>query len=126
MSAHPYEKLVPDLILDAVESCGHRCDGRQFALNSFENRVYQIWLEDGRVLVAKFYRPERWSDATILEEHAFARELAAREIPIVAPLADAQDRTLHEFGGFRFALFPRQGGRAPELDNDDTLRWIGR
>ena len=126
MSAHPYEKLVPDLILDAVESCGHRCDGRQFALNSFENRVYQVWLEDGRVLVAKFYRPERWSDATILEEHAFARELAAREIPIVAPLADAQNRTLHEFGGFRFALFPRQGGRAPELDDDETLRWIGR
>lgn len=124
--AHPYQKLVPDLILDAIESCGYCCDGRQYALNSFENRVYQVWLEDGRVLVAKFYRPERWSDATILEEHAFARELAAREIPVVAPIADARDETLHEFGGFRFALFPRQGGRAPELDDKDTLRWIGR
>ena len=126
MAEPHYQQLTPDRVLDAVETCGLRCDGRQYALNSYENRVYQVWLEDGRVLVAKFYRPERWSDATILEEHAFARELAAREIPIVAPLADAQNRTLHEFGGFRFALFPRQGGRAPELDDDETLRWIGR
>jgi len=126
MSELPYQKLTPDLILDAVESCGHRCDGRQYPLNSFENRVYQVGLEDGTMLVAKFYRPQRWSDETILEEHAFARELAAREIPIVAPLADARGATLHEFGGFRLALFPQQGGRAPELDDTDTLRWIGR
>src|SRR3954469_23523014 len=126
MSAHPYQTLVPDLILDAVESCGYRCDGRQFALNSYENRVYQIWLEDGRVLVAKFYRPGRWSDATILEEHAFARELVAREIPVVAPLVDDKGATLHESGGFRFALFPRQGGRATELDVEDTLWVFGR
>lgn len=126
MSDLPFQNLTPDLILDAVESCGHRCDGRQYPLNSFENRVYQAWLEDGAVLVAKFYRPQRWSDETILEEHAYARELAAREIPVVAPLADAKGATLHEFGGFRFALFPHQAGRAPELDNSDTLRWIGR
>jgi len=124
--AHPYQTLVPDLILDAVESCGYRCDGRQYPLNSFENRVYQVWCEDDKVLVAKFYRPERWSDETILEEHAYSRELTAREIPIVAPIVDAAGKTLHERGGFRFALFPRQGGRAPELDDPDTLRWIGR
>src|SRR5260221_10624630 len=98
----PYQDLTPDLILDAVESCGQRCDGRQYALNSFENRVYQVWLEDGTVLVAKFYRPHRWSDDAIREEHAFARELAEREIPVVAPLADAEGATLHEHGGFRF------------------------
>ncbi len=122
----PYQTLTPDLILDAVESCGYRCDGRQYPLNSFENRVYQAWLDDGTILVAKFYRPHRWSDDAILEEHAYARELAAREVPVVAPLADAKGETLHEFGGFRFALFPKQAGRAPELENSDTLGWIGR
>ena len=126
MSDLPYQNLTPDLILDAVESCGHRCDGRQYALNSFENRVYQVWLDDGTVLVAKFYRPQRWSNDAIREEHSFARELAEREIPVVAPLADAQGITLHEHGGYRFALFPRQAGRAPELDSPDTLRWLGR
>ncbi len=126
MSAQPaYQNLTPDLILDAVESCGYRCDGRQYALNSYENRVYQVWLEDGSMLVAKFYRPQRWSDAAILEEHAYSIELAAREIPVVAPLAINQ-RTLHEHGGFRFALFPKQGGRAPELDRPEVLQWIGR
>jgi Ser/Thr protein kinase RdoA (MazF antagonist) len=126
MSAQPYQHLTPDLILDAVESCGHRCDGRQYPLNSFENRVYQVWCEEGKVIVAKFYRPQRWSNDTILEEHAYSRELAAREIPVVAPLADDHGVTLHEIGGFRFALFPKQAGRAPELDDTDTLRWIGR
>ncbi len=122
----PYRNLTPDLILDAVESCGHRCDGRQYALNSFENRVYQVWLDDGTILVAKFYRPQRWSNDAIREEHCFAGELAQREIPVVAPLADAQGATLHEHGGYRFAVFPRQAGRAPELDSPDTLRWLGR
>ena len=126
MSAQPYQNLTPDLILDAVESCGYRCDGRQYPLNSFENRVYQVWCDDGKVLVAKFYRPQRWSDDTILEEHGFARELVAREIPVVAPLADSQGRTLHDCGSYRFALFPKQAGRAPELDDSDTLGWIGR
>ena len=126
MSDLPYQTLTPDLILDAVESCGHRCDGRQYPLNSYENRVYQVGLEDGPVLVAKFYRPKRWSRNTILEEHRFAAELAQREIPVVAPLADTAGKTLHEHGGFWFALFPQQPGRAPELDNEDTLRWLGR
>ena len=122
----PYRGLTPDLILDAVETCGWRCDGRQFALNSYENRVYQVWVEDGTALIAKFYRPQRWSNDAILEEHGFAIELAAREIPVVAPLATADGATLHEHRGFRFALFPKRPGRAPELENPDTLRWLGR
>ena len=122
----PYRDLTPDLILDAVETCGWRCDGRQFALNSFENRVYQVWVEDGTALIAKFYRPQRWSNDAILEEHSFAIELASREIPVVAPLATADGATLHEHRGFRFALFPKRPGRAPELENPDTLRWLGR
>jgi len=126
MPAPPYQNLTPDLILDAVDSCGYRCDGRQFALNSYENRVYQVWLEDGQALVAKFYRPQRWSNEAIGEEHAFARELAEREIPVVAPLAATGGVTLHEHRGFRFAVFPKRPGRAPELDNADTLRWLGR
>ena len=120
-----YSALTPELILDAVESCGFRCDGRLLALNSFENRVYQVWLEDGSALVAKFYRPARWSSRALLEEHAFALELAAREIPVVAPLAVGGE-TLFEHEAFRFALYPRRPGRTPELDDPETLRWLGR
>ncbi len=127
MSALPsYQGLTPDVVLDAVESAGHRCDGRLLALNSYENRVYQVGREEGPPLVAKFYRPGRWSDEAILEEHAFTLELAEREIPVVPPLRDAAGRTLHHFQGFRFALAPRCPGRAPELDDPDTLRWMGR
>lgn len=107
--AQPYQDLTPDLILDAVESFGVRVSGSILALNSYENRVYQIGLEEGAPLVAKFYRPGRWSNAAILEEHAFALELAEHEIPVVAPLQDAEGRTLLEYGGYRFALFPRRG-----------------
>jgi Ser/Thr protein kinase RdoA (MazF antagonist) len=121
----PYAGLTPDRVLDAVESVGLRCDGRQLALNSFENRVYQLGLDDGRQVVAKFYRPHRWSDDAILEEHTFTQELFAREIPAVPPMA-LGGRTLHEFAGFRFAVFPRQGGRAPEFDRPETLEWMGR
>lgn len=121
----PYEKLTPDCVLDAVESCGYRCDGRLLALNSFENRVYMVYLEEGAPLVSKFYRPGRWSDEAILEEHRFARELDEREIPVVAPLA-VGGRTLNEHAGFRFALFPRRPGRSPELENEETLAWLGR
>jgi Ser/Thr protein kinase RdoA (MazF antagonist) len=124
-SAPPYAGLTPERILDAVESVGLRSDGRLLALNSYENRVYQVGLEDGPPLVAKFYRPGRWSNAAILEEHAFTRELAEREIPVVAPLAPA-GRSLHEFAGFRFALYPRRGGRAPELGDREVRRWMGR
>jgi len=125
-STHPYDALTPDLILDSVESGGLRCDGRLLALNSFENRVYQVGIEEAQPVVAKFYRPGRWSDAAIAEEHAFAAELAQAELPVVAPIADAAGSTLHAFGGFRFALYPRQRGRAPELEAQDTLTWMGR
>lgn len=121
-----YQELTPDRLLNAVESTGLRCDGRMLALNSYENRVYQIGIEDGVPLIVKFYRPNRWPDETILEEHAFTLELAEREIPVVAPLVDEAGRALHEFEGFRFALFPRRAGRTPELDDPDTLEWMGR
>lgn len=123
--APPYARLTPDLVLDALDSVALRGDGRLLALNSFENRVYQIWLEDGGVVVAKFYRPARWSDVQIMEEHDFVAELAAREVPVVAPLVIGK-KTLHRHEDFRFAVFPRRGGRAPELENEETLEWIGR
>jgi Ser/Thr protein kinase RdoA (MazF antagonist) len=122
---HPYSRLTPDTVLNAIEGKGLRCDGRLLALNSYENRVYQVGIEDGAAVVAKFYRPARWSDAQILEEHAFAAELAEQEIPVVAPLA-FDGATLNEHQGFRFAAFPRRGGRAPELDDARTLEWLGR
>lgn len=121
----PYADLTPERILNAVESLGAVCDGRLHQLNSFENRVYQVWTEDGGQCVVKFYRPGRWSDAAILEEHAFTLELADNEIPVVPPVRCAA-RTLHHFEGHRFALFPQRGGRAPDLDRDDTLEWMGR
>ena len=120
-----YDALTPELMLDAVESRGFRCDGRLLALNSYENRVYQVWLDDGSALVAKFYRPQRWSEAALLEEHAFALELAAREIPVVAPL-ESEGETLSHHGGFHFALYPKRPGRTPELEDLDTLHWLGR
>ena len=123
--AHPYSGLTPDVVLNALDGAGLRCDGTLLALNSFENRVYQVGIDEAAPLVAKFYRPGRWSDAAILEEHAFAAELAEREIPVVAPLALA-GATLHAAGGFRFAVFPRRGGRAPDLDRPETLQWLGR
>lgn len=124
-SAHPYTELTPDRVLNAVETVGVACDGRLQALNSYENRVYQVGIEGGAPLVVKFYRPARWSDAAILDEHAFSAALAEREIPIVAPLS-FNGKTLHEHQGFRFALFPRKGGRAPELEDPDVLEWLGR
>jgi Ser/Thr protein kinase RdoA (MazF antagonist) len=128
---HPYAALTPDVVQDALSSVGLWGDGRLSALNSFENRVYQAHLErpvDGtevHQVVAKFYRPQRWSDAQIAEEHAFAAELAAGEVPVVAPLSLAGN-TLHHFEGFAFAVCPRRGGRRPELDDLDVLEWIGR
>ena len=126
VSATPYQDLTPDVILAAVESTGRLSDGRLLALNSYENRVYQVGIENGAPLVVKFYRPGRWSDAAILEEHAFSRELSDAEIPVVGPLADAEGATLLQHAGYRFALFPRQGGRAPDLERPDQLEWIGR
>jgi Ser/Thr protein kinase RdoA (MazF antagonist) len=122
----PYSELTPDRVLDAVESVGLQTDGRLLALNSFENRVFQIGIEDAQPVVAKFYRPGRWSDDAILEEHAFLHELVQAEIPVVEPLTFGGDRTLLEFAGFRFTVFPRRGGRAPEFEDLRTLEWLGR
>ncbi|HEV2213152.1 MAG TPA: serine/threonine protein kinase [Gammaproteobacteria bacterium] len=122
----PYAGLTPDAILDAVDKAGHRSDGTLLALNSYENRVYQVGVEGGAPLIAKFYRPGRWTDAAILEEHGFALELAAQEIPVVPPLETAKGETLLHHAGYRYALFRRQGGRAPDLESEDHLEWLGR
>jgi Ser/Thr protein kinase RdoA (MazF antagonist) len=139
----PYAGLSPDVVLDALDGVGLRGDGRMLQLNSYENRVFQVFLEDGRVIVTKFYRPGRWSDEQILEEHAFSAELAAEEIPVVAPwVLSAADGsalmpvlrgdppTLAEVatsaGAYRFAVTPRRTGRAPELEVPATLEWLGR
>nr|CAX83769.1 Aminoglycoside phosphotransferase [uncultured bacterium] len=125
-SRTPYENLSPEAVLAAVESVGLACDGHQLALNSYENRVYQVGLESGGFVVVKFYRDGRWSDAAIREEHAFCARLAAEEIPVEPPLVLAGDATLHRHGGFRFAVYARRGGRAPDLENLDHLEWMGR
>jgi len=126
MSANPpYATLTPDAILDALDAAGFECDGRMLALNSYENRVYQVSLEDDSYRVVKFYRPNRWSEAQILEEHAFGAELAEREIPVVAA-QEIGGKTLHAFKGFLFAVYPRRGGRPPELEDPKVLEWIGR
>lgn len=121
----PFANLTPDRMLDALESAGLVPDGRILALNSYENRVYQFGIEDGPMRVVKFYRPHRWSDSAIGEEHAFVQELAEREIPVAAPLL-LQGRTLSHYEDLRFAVFERLGGRAPELSDPATLEWMGR
>ncbi len=125
-SAHPFEALTPDVVLDALDGVGLRGDGRLLQLNSYENRVFQVWLEDGSRVVAKFYRPDRWSDDQILEEHAFARELVEAEVPVVAPLDLGSSGTLARHAGFRFSVSPYRGGREPDLEDPATLEWIGR
>lgn len=122
---HSFAGLAPEIVLDALETLGLYGDGRLLALNSYENRVYQVGMEQGPPLIVKFYRPRRWSDEAILEEHQFALELDAEEIPMVPPLAFG-GQTLHQHQGYRFAVFARQGGRTPELDSPGTLEWIGR
>lgn len=146
MSSHdqstlaPYAGLEPSDVLEALQMAGFDADGRLLQLNSYENRVYQVPLEDGRVVVAKFYRPHRWSDAQIAEEHAFCIELAQDELPVVQPLALSPgtrvtlDRLAPTLGHylspadreFRFAVSDRRAGRAPELEQPQTLEWIGR
>ena len=123
---HPFEQLTPDFILDAVESCGYLPDGRLLALNSYENRVYQLGVEDDDPVVAKFYRPGRWSNEQIAEEHQFSSALLAHDLPIVGPLDLGQGKTLGEYKGFRFSLFPRKGGRTPDIDDLDNLFVLGR
>ena len=124
-AGHPFDSLTPDVVLDALSAIGQHGDGRLTALNSFENRVYQAHLESGEVVVLKFYRPGRWSEAQIIEEHQLAHELAAAEVPAVAPLSIG-GQTLHRHGEFLFSVSPRRGGRRPELDDLDVLEWIGR
>jgi Ser/Thr protein kinase RdoA (MazF antagonist) len=122
-----FRDLTPEFMLDALESVGLYGDGRMLQLNSYENRVLQVHLEDGRIAVAKFYRPGRWSDAQILEEHVFARELVEAEVPVAAPWALGEPAsTLIHYQGQRFGVTPRQGGRAPELEDPEVLSWIGR
>lgn len=138
-----FDDLTPDRVLDALDAVGLRGDGRILQLNSYENRVFQVYLEDGSAVVAKFYRPERWTDLQILEEHAFSAEAAADEIPVVAPMElrpDPDDgRSVHlggspptlahtadASGGYRYAVAPRKAGRAPDLEDPEVLRWIGR
>jgi Ser/Thr protein kinase RdoA (MazF antagonist) len=124
-SPHPYDQLTPDVIIAAVESTDRVSDRRILALNSYENRVYQVGIEQGTPVIAKFYRPDRWSDAAIQEEHGFALELAAAEVPVVPPIV-RDGKTLFEFEGFRFALFERRGGRWPELGTRTEREWMGR
>jgi Ser/Thr protein kinase RdoA (MazF antagonist) len=143
-AAHPYERLTPQHVLDALQSVGWRGDGRLLQLNSYENRVFQVMLEDGSAVVAKFYRPGRWSDAQILEEHRFALQLAQQEIPVIAPLQlraenspliDGQQcigepPTLARWQAsgavFRLGVYPRRSGHGPELDDPAVLSWLGR
>ncbi|MFZ4854876.1 MAG: serine/threonine protein kinase [Desulfuromonadaceae bacterium] len=125
-SPHPFQALTPDFIIDAVESQGFYCDCRNLVLNSYENRVYQIGIEDGTPLISKFYRPGRWSNEQIIEEHCFCIELAEHELSVVAPIRNSNGESLFMYKGFRFALYPRQGGHAPEFDNLDNLLILGR
>jgi len=130
---HPYQDLTPDVVLDALSALGLPVDGRMSALSSYENRVYQVMLDDAEPVVVKIYRPGRWTDAQIQEEHAFTAEMVADELPVVGPLT-LQGRTLHavhtqgESGPqrFVFSVSPRRGGRWPELDDPEVLNWIGR
>ena len=122
---HSFAGLEPGTVLDALDTLGLYSDGRLLALNSYENRVYQVGMEQGPPLIVKFYRPRRWTDEAILEEHGFALELESSEIPVVPPLV-FNGHTLHQHQGYRFAVFRRQGGRTPELDQPGILEWIGR
>lgn len=121
----PYDGLTPDTILDALESVGFLPSGSLLPLNSFENRVYQIGLDTGDFVVAKFYRPARWSLAAIEEEHAFSFELVEHDLPVVAPLR-REGASLFEHAGFQFAVFPRQGGHPPNLEDPDDFEVLAR
>jgi len=121
-----YQALTPDLIVDAVESQGYLSDLRILALNSYENRVYQIGIEEKQPLIAKFYRPLRWSDEQIQEEHDFTQQLLDNDIPVIPPLRNAGGKSLFCSHGYRFALYERKGGRAPELSDHEHLYQLGR
>ena len=120
-----FSQLTPNVLLNALESLEIIVDSGLLALNSYENRVYQFTSREHGRLVAKFYRPNRWSSLQIQEEHQFSIDLQDDELPIVAPMT-IQGRTLHEYNGYRFAIFPSIGGRQFEVDNIDQLEWMGR
>jgi Ser/Thr protein kinase RdoA (MazF antagonist) len=122
----PFSALTPDIILSALESVGMQSDGRLLALNSYENRVYQVGIENEGAVVTKFYRPNRWTTAAILEEHSFILELADNELPVVPPLQFGENKTLNQVNGFRFSVYPKQGGRVPEIEGREKLEWMGR
>lgn len=124
-SPQSFFQLTPDQVLDAIESVGIQPEAALLALNSYENRVYQFRDYDLNKFVVKFYRPQRWSDEQILEEHDFSLQLAASEIPVIPPLKFS-GQTILKFNGFRFSIFECRGGRAPELDDEKVLTWIGR
>lgn len=126
MSKQPFYELTPDTVIDAVESLGYLSDGRIMALNSYENRVYQVGIDEALPLIAKFYRPHRWSDEQIKEEHQFMYELTEQDLSVVAPLKDENGESLFHFNDFRFSLFERRGGRAPELDDPEHQFQLGR
>lgn len=123
--SHPYDQLTPDQVVDCVEALGFRCDLRLIALNSYENRVYQVGIEDETPVIVKFYRKDRWTDAQIREEHAFSAELVDHELSVVAPTV-INGETLHTVDGFRLSVFLRRGGHPPELDNFDHILSLGR
>ncbi|PVY70712.1 Ser/Thr protein kinase RdoA (MazF antagonist) [Tamilnaduibacter salinus] len=129
-SAHPYDDLTPDTLLDAIESAGYVANGRIFPLNSYENRVYQVGIEDDSPLIAKFYRPTRWTREQIEEEHTFSHELEAAEIPVIAPTVMPNGTSLGEHAGFLFAVFAQRGGQAPDTSETDMLwrlgQWLGQ
>ena len=124
--SHVFELLTPEAIFTAVERLGFVTNGQFLVLNSYENRVYQVGIEGQPPLIAKFYRPQRWSRSQIEEEHRYCFQLAEQELPVVCPLLDNASQSLHEYMGFYYALYPRRGGRAPELDNLDNLLILGR
>ena len=126
VDSHVFELLSPEVIFTAVERLGFVTNGQFLVLNSYENRVYQVGVEGQQPLIAKFYRPKRWSRSQIDEEHQFCFQLAEQELPVVCPLLDSAGQSLHEYMGFYYALYPRRGGRAPELDNLDNLLILGR
>ena len=123
---HPFSRLTPDFIMDAIESVGYHCDARILELNSYENRVYQVGIEDQEPLIAKFYRPDRWSFEQINEEHTFTAELADHGLSVVAPLLQPSGLGSYTYEGFHIALFPRRGGRAPAVDDLNCLEILGR
>ena len=126
---HPYQTLTPDLVIDAVESMGLLTDMCQYPLNSYENRVYQVGIDEADPVIVKFYRPQRWSHESLLEEHVFMRQLVEEELPVVAPLSfevDGRQQTLFKHGAFHFSISPRKSGHSPEIAQTDQLEYLGR